>query len=117
MTIFDVINDCFSAGDSFVPIAELYDRWDNASGYLPEALFQNELRLLQETGSIIIENQNVYLTGVWQQEEFVAEQISARLLAPPLPSVRLPNIIKAGEKTLAEDQKKAVAMALIIVFP
>ena len=112
MTMLDIINGCFSTGDSYIPVSELYDRWENASGYLPEAFFQNELRLLQENGSIIIENQNVYLTGVWQQEEFVAEQLSARLLAPPIPAVQLPDIVTAGGITLEEGQKKAVEMAL-----
>ena len=112
MTMLDVINDCFVTGDSFVPVSELYDRWNIVSGYLPEALFREEIWLLQESRSIIIEDQRVYLPDVWQQEEFVADQISARLLAPILPKTRLPNNLMVGERTLTNDQRNAVEMAL-----
>lgn len=108
--IIETLTKHCQSGDSCVNESILYKKFCAEHPSVEYQVFVEELKKLDDTGELHLDGEFVYLRQTWEDEEYSARRLAEFLQRAPHTGEPLPKTIKAGELTLCEEQRNAVAM-------
>ena len=110
-TIIEIITEFCKNYGSYIEQCVLKNKWLRIN-HRPEAEFRSEFQIRKSASEIVTEGDRVYLSRVYQQEEYAALRLHELRSSCSLPPIELPPEIRSGNITLTAEQRSAVQTCL-----